>query len=193
MDKLKSVLSGEEARRDDRNIIQQMNQASTLGWGTRIKGFIACFVVGAACTVLGVCVLFLPKIGITLFIVFYTFGNICALCSTMFLMGPMNQLKRMCDKTRALATTLMLVSWKNFGLALLFVILQVLSFTWYSLSYIPCVRSVDFAPFIQIFCINNQKKSGVQSLNVWFMFFTFQRSNHEDAGHVHEIGHVCLR
>uniref|UniRef100_A0AAX7VDH2 Vesicle transport protein n=1 Tax=Astatotilapia calliptera TaxID=8154 RepID=A0AAX7VDH2_ASTCA len=138
MDKLKSVLSGEEARRDDRNIIQQMNQASTLGWGTRIKGFIACFVVGAACTVLGVCVLFLPKIGITLFIVFYTFGNICALCSTMFLMGPMKQLKRMCDKTRALATTLML--WKNFGLALLFVILQVLSFTWYSLSYIPCVR-----------------------------------------------------
>lgn len=63
----------------------------------------------------------------------------------------------------------------------------------YSLSYIPCVRFVDFAPFIQIFCINNQKKSGVQSLNVWFMFFTFQRSNHEDAGHVHEIGHVCLR
>uniref|UniRef100_A0A3P9D1C0 Vesicle transport protein n=1 Tax=Maylandia zebra TaxID=106582 RepID=A0A3P9D1C0_9CICH len=113
MDKLKSVLSGEEARRDDRNIIQQMNQASTLGWGTRIKGFIACFVVGAACTVLGVCVLFLPKIGITLFIVFYTFGNICALCSTMFLMGPMKQLKRMCDKTRALATTLMLVSAKK--------------------------------------------------------------------------------
>uniref|UniRef100_A0A3Q4MEF5 Vesicle transport protein n=1 Tax=Neolamprologus brichardi TaxID=32507 RepID=A0A3Q4MEF5_NEOBR len=80
MDKLKSVLSGEEARRDDRNVLQQMNQASTLGWGTRIKGFIACFVVGAACTVLGVCALFLPKIGITLFIVFYTFGNICALC-----------------------------------------------------------------------------------------------------------------
>uniref|UniRef100_A0A3Q0QTB9 Vesicle transport protein n=1 Tax=Amphilophus citrinellus TaxID=61819 RepID=A0A3Q0QTB9_AMPCI len=146
MDKLKSVLSGEEARRDDRNVVQQLNKASTLGWGTRIKGFIACFVVG-------VCVLFLPKIGITLFIVFYTFGNICALCSTMFLMGPMKQLKRMCDKTRALATTIMLVSntlhiyewtWKNFGLALLFVILQVLSFTWYSLSYIPCVRFTFF-------------------------------------------------
>uniref|UniRef100_A0A3Q2PEE4 Uncharacterized protein n=1 Tax=Fundulus heteroclitus TaxID=8078 RepID=A0A3Q2PEE4_FUNHE len=52
MDKLKSVLSGEESRRDDRNILQSVNEASTLGWGTRIKGFIACFVVGAACTVL---------------------------------------------------------------------------------------------------------------------------------------------
>lgn len=141
--------------------VQTVNEASTLGWGTRIKGFIACFVVGVACTVLvrvcdvdmakllcmtrkrvdaalqvllalrdvvdtmfihwqheqflsssanlssemkcrvshnfnninnhenhlvftfffqGVCVLFLPKIGLTLFIVFYTFGNICALC-----------------------------------------------------------------------------------------------------------------
>ncbi|KAK7888763.1 hypothetical protein WMY93_024323 [Mugilogobius chulae] len=64
--------------------------------------------------------------------------------------GPVKQLKRMCDKTRALATTIMITClvltlcaafwWKNFGLALLFVILQVLSFAWYSLSYIPCVR-----------------------------------------------------
>ncbi|RVE74063.1 hypothetical protein OJAV_G00037770 [Oryzias javanicus] len=129
MDKLKSVLSGEEAK-NDRTVLQNVNKASTL--------------------ILGVCVLFLPKIGITLFIVFYTFGNICALGSTMFLMGPVKQLKRMCDKTRALATTIMITClvltlcaafwWKNFGLALLFCILQVLSFAWYSLSYIPCVR-----------------------------------------------------
>ncbi|XP_077390335.1 SFT2 domain containing 2a isoform X2 [Festucalex cinctus] len=120
MDQLKSVLSGEESRRDDRTVLE------------------------------GVCLLFLPRIGLILFIVFYTFGNICALGSTMFLMGPMKQLKRMCDKTRALATAIMITClvltlcaafwWKNFGLALLFVILQVLSFTWYSLSYIPFVR-----------------------------------------------------
>ncbi|XP_068176148.1 SFT2 domain containing 2a [Antennarius striatus] len=150
MDKLKSVLSGEEARSDDRTIIETVNEASTMSWATRVRGFVACFVVGAACTVLGVCMLFIPRIGITLFIVFYTFGNICALGSTMFLMGPVKQLKRMCDKTRALATTIMITClvltlcaafwWKNFGLALLFVILQILSFSWYSLSYIPFVR-----------------------------------------------------
>uniref|UniRef100_H3CP34 Vesicle transport protein n=1 Tax=Tetraodon nigroviridis TaxID=99883 RepID=H3CP34_TETNG len=149
MDKLKSVLSGEEARRDDRTVLETVNEATTLGWG-RVKGFIACFVVGVGCTILGVGVLFLPRIGLTLFIVLYTFGNVCALCSTMFLMGPMKQLKRMCDKTRALATTIMLTClvltlcaafwWKNFGLALFFCILQVLSFSWYSLSYIPFVR-----------------------------------------------------
>ncbi|XP_037106206.1 SFT2 domain containing 2a [Syngnathus acus] len=150
MDKLKSVLSGEESRREDRTILEAANEASTLGWGTRVKGFIACFVIGGVCAILGVCLLFIPRIGIILFIVFYTFGNICALASTMFLMGPVKQLKRMCDKTRALATTIMITClvltlcaafwWKNFGLALLFVILQVLSFTWYSLSYIPFVR-----------------------------------------------------
>ncbi|TNN36228.1 Vesicle transport protein SFT2B [Liparis tanakae] len=150
MDKLKSVLSGEEARAENRTIAQTVNEASTLGWGTRVKGFVACFVVGGVCAVLGVCLLFLPKVGIILFIVFYTFGNLCTLFSTMFLMGPMKQVKRMCDKTRALATTLMITClvltlcavfwWKNFGLALLFVILQVLSFAWYSLSYIPFIR-----------------------------------------------------
>lgn len=29
-----------------------MNEASTLGWGTRIKGFVACFVIGGVCTIL---------------------------------------------------------------------------------------------------------------------------------------------
>ncbi|XP_059923675.1 SFT2 domain containing 2a [Gadus macrocephalus] len=150
MDKLKSVLSGEEGRTQDRTILQAANEASTLGWGTRVKGFVGCFVIGCVCTLLGVCVLFIPKIGITLFIVFYSLGNVCSLCSTMFLMGPVKQLKRMCDKTRALATTIMLTClvltlcaafwWKNFGLALLFCILQLLAFAWYGLSYIPFIR-----------------------------------------------------
>ncbi|KAK5907819.1 hypothetical protein CesoFtcFv8_005629 [Champsocephalus esox] len=46
MDKLKSVLSGEEAGRDNRTVLETVNEASTLGWGTRVKGFVACFVVG---------------------------------------------------------------------------------------------------------------------------------------------------
>lgn len=31
---------------------QAANQASTLGWGTRMKGFIACFVLGVLCSIL---------------------------------------------------------------------------------------------------------------------------------------------
>ncbi|XP_068615742.1 vesicle transport protein SFT2B-like isoform X2 [Brachionichthys hirsutus] len=88
MDKLKSVLSGEEARREDRTVIETVNEASSLSWATRVRGFIACFVIGGSCTILGVCMLFIPRIGLTLFIVFYTFGNICALCRcTSFVPG----------------------------------------------------------------------------------------------------------
>ncbi|KAK6320744.1 SFT2 domain containing 2a isoform X1 [Coregonus clupeaformis] len=150
MDKLKSVLSGTDGPNENGNILQAANEASTLGWGTRVKGFMVCFVIGVTCSVLGACMLFVPKIGILLFIILYSFGNLCSLCSTMFLMGPVKQLKRMCDKTRALATTIMLTCivltlcaafwWKNFGLALLFCILQVIAFAWYGLSYIPFIR-----------------------------------------------------
>ncbi|CAB1314432.1 unnamed protein product [Coregonus sp. 'balchen'] len=108
MDKLKSVLSGTDGPNENGNILQAANEASTLGWGTRVKGFMVCFVIGVTCSVLGACMLFVPKIGILLFIILYSFGNLCSLCSTMFLMGPVKQLKRMCDKTRALATTIML-------------------------------------------------------------------------------------
>ncbi|XP_051561924.1 SFT2 domain containing 2a isoform X2 [Myxocyprinus asiaticus] len=108
MDKLRAVLGGRDGNSDNGNILQAANEASTLGWGTRVKGFIACMVIGVVCTILGVCCLFIPKIGVILFIVFYTFGNVCSLVSTMFLMGPIKQLKRMCDKTRAFATVVMI-------------------------------------------------------------------------------------
>ncbi|XP_036969832.1 uncharacterized protein LOC119028224 isoform X4 [Acanthopagrus latus] len=91
--------------------------------------------------------LWVPLIGVTLFTVFYTVGNICAVCSTMFLMEPETQLALMFDETRVHATaavmtclvlTLCSAFWvKSAGLAMLFCILQVLSFIWYLLTYIP--------------------------------------------------------
>uniref|UniRef100_A0A671UHC9 Vesicle transport protein n=1 Tax=Sparus aurata TaxID=8175 RepID=A0A671UHC9_SPAAU len=113
------------------------NQASTLAWGTRMKGFIICFVLGVFCSILGTCMLWIPGIGLAVFAVLYSVGNICALASTMFLIGPCRQLMTMCAKERALATAIMLVClvltlcaafwWKNNGLALLFCVLQALS------------------------------------------------------------------
>ncbi|KAG5276459.1 hypothetical protein AALO_G00132300 [Alosa alosa] len=165
MDKLRATLGGRDGQSDGRNIIEAANEASTLGWGTRVKGFIACMVIGVGCTVLGVCCLFIPKLGLILFIVFYTFGNVCSLASTMFLMGPLKQLKRMCDKTRFFATAVMITClvlticavfwWKIFVLALVFVILQSIAFAWYGLSYIPFARDavLKFLSMMCRFCI----------------------------------------
>lgn len=91
-----------------------------------------------------------PGSGIRLFCAFYTLGNACSVFSTMFLMGPLSQAKKMFNSTRWIATTLMIaflvltlvaaLVWKKRTLALLFCMCQFLSMTWYSLSYIPFAR-----------------------------------------------------
>ncbi|NWZ32901.1 SFT2B protein, partial [Asarcornis scutulata] len=108
MDKLKRVLSGQDT--DDQGGLAEAIDATSLGWGTRVKGFVACFAIGCLFSVLGTCLFWIPKKGLTLFAVFYTLGNIASIGSTLFLMGPMKQLKRMFEPTRLIATVVMLVS-----------------------------------------------------------------------------------
>ncbi|KAM6094230.1 vesicle transport protein SFT2B isoform 2-T2 [Chlamydotis macqueenii] len=136
MDKLKRVLSGRDA--EEPSGLAEVIDATSLGWGTRVKGFIACFAIGCLCSLLGSCLLWIPKKGLMLFAVFYTLGNIASIGSTLFLMGPMKQLKRMFEPTRLIATIVML--WHKQGLALLFCILQFFALAWYSISFIPFAR-----------------------------------------------------
>ncbi|KAJ8869131.1 hypothetical protein PR048_030699 [Dryococelus australis] len=127
----------------------KLMDATTLSWSTRIKGFIICFVCGILCSLLGSLALFLGK-GLVLFGVFYTLGNVISMASTCFLMGPVNQVKKMFAPTRVIATILVIVLFgltlfaaiglHKAGLTLLFIILQSLAMTWYSLSYIPYAR-----------------------------------------------------
>lgn len=150
MDKLRRVLSGNDSTTDEESsIITNINDASTLSWSTRIKAFCICFVIGILLSLLGSFALFLHR-GLTVFAVFYTLGNIMSMASTCFLMGPFNQLKKMFASTRIIATCVVIVSFvltliaaivlHKAGLALLFIIIQSLAMTWYSLSYIPWAR-----------------------------------------------------
>lgn len=149
MDKLRRVLSGQEDN-EELGLTAQVLDASTLSYSTRVKWFAICFAGGILCSILGSALLFLPGAGIKLFAVFYTLGNIAALSSTCFLMGPLKQLKRMFEPTRLIATIVMLLClaltlcsvfwWGKRGLAIIFCILQFLAMTWYSISYIPFAR-----------------------------------------------------
>jgi len=151
MDKLKRVLRGDDATDsvdEERGFVDQALDASTLSWSTRIKGFAICFGVGVLISILGSIMLYTGSV--TKFAILYSLGNIIALCSTCFLMGPLAQIKRMFSSSRWLATVLMLfflvltvmsaVWWKVNILALVFMVLQFLSMVWYSLSYIPYAR-----------------------------------------------------
>ncbi|CAH1109301.1 unnamed protein product [Psylliodes chrysocephalus] len=149
MDKLKRVLSGNDSPDEESGIMSQLDDAATLSWSTRLKGFLACFIVGILLTFLGSFALFLNR-GLPVFAVFYTLGNVTSLLSTCFLMGPVNQVKKMFASNRYIATILVIVSFvltlisalwfKRALLALLFIIIQSLAMTWYSLSYIPYAR-----------------------------------------------------
>ncbi|KAH0625001.1 hypothetical protein JD844_032997 [Phrynosoma platyrhinos] len=148
MDKLKRVLNGRDA--EDPGPLAEVVDASSLSWSTRLKGFIACFAIGVLCSILGTGLLWVPRKGLILFAVFYTLGNISSIGSTVFLMGPMRQLKRMLEPTRLIATIVMLLCliltlcaafwWHNKGLALIFCVLQFFALAWYSISYIPFAR-----------------------------------------------------
>ncbi|KAG8583117.1 hypothetical protein GDO81_008286 [Engystomops pustulosus] len=160
MDKLRRVLNGHED--EERGLTAQVLDTSSLSFGTRVKWFAICFVSGIVCSILGSALLWIPGAGIKLFAVFYTIGNIAALASTCFLMGPLKQLKKMFEPTRLIATIVMLLClvctlcsvfwWQKKGLALLFCILQFLAMTWYSISFIPFARDAVIKCFSS--CLN---------------------------------------
>uniref|UniRef100_A0A8C5UE90 Vesicle transport protein n=1 Tax=Malurus cyaneus samueli TaxID=2593467 RepID=A0A8C5UE90_9PASS len=77
MDKLKRVLSGRDA--EEPSGLAEVIDATSLSWSTRVKGFVACFAIGCLCSILGSCLLWIPKKGLVLFAVFYTLGNIASI------------------------------------------------------------------------------------------------------------------
>ena len=132
MEKLQRVLRGQDD--EEQGLTAQVLDASTVSFNTRLKWFAICFLSGIFFSILGTGLLRLSG-GIKLFAVFYTFGNIVALASTYFLMGPVKQLKKIFETTRLLATIIMHLCfvltlcaalwWQKKGLAVLFCILQV--------------------------------------------------------------------
>ncbi|XP_063916462.1 vesicle transport protein SFT2B-like [Zophobas morio] len=157
MDKLRRVLGGNDSPDEESGIMSQLNETTTLSWSTRLKAFLFCFILGILLSFLGSFALFLSR-GLSVFAVFYTLGNILSMASTCFLMGPFNQIKKMFASTRAIATILVIASFiltliaalvlHNAILALVFIIIQSLAMTWYSLSYIPYARDAVKKTFV---------------------------------------------
>jgi hypothetical protein len=151
MDKLKRALRGDDGTDngdEERGFVDSALDASTLSWSTRIKGFGICFGLGLFISILGAIMFYTGST--TKFAILYSLGNIIALCSTCFLMGPVAQIKKMFASSRWLATVLMLfflvmtilsaVWWDKAILVLIFCICQFCSMVWYSISYIPYAR-----------------------------------------------------
>ncbi|KIY66106.1 SFT2-domain-containing protein [Cylindrobasidium torrendii FP15055 ss-10] len=116
---------------------------------TRLYGFIACLVIGFVFSLLGSIVLFLGQLAI--FAVLFVLGTLISLVGTGFLIGFLKQLKMMFKPIRVVATVVFIASIVlvflgafligSDILCLIFVIIEYLAYTWYTLSYIPYARS----------------------------------------------------
>ncbi|KAJ0707165.1 putative vesicle transport protein, Got1/SFT2 [Helianthus annuus] len=95
------------------------------------------------------------------FAVLFTFGNMLAVGSTTFLMGPARQLQMMFDPVRIYATSiyigfvvlaLICALWIHSKLLTMIAILcEICALIWYSLSYIPFARSIVSKVTIRLF------------------------------------------
>jgi len=145
-------LLGKEEEKEEPSLLEEANQLCSLSWKHRLYGFLICFALGALFSLIAIFFVGSIVIRPSAFAVPYTLGNICALGSTMFLMGPWRQIKNMFNPTRLIATlvylgALALTLYAAFGLksailVLLAVIIQFCALVWYSLSYIPYARTL---------------------------------------------------
>ncbi|XP_078172487.1 got1/Sft2-like vescicle transport protein family [Carex rostrata] len=147
-------------REESSSFIDDFNRQCTLSTTQRLYGFAICFVSGITCVLLSMIVFFNPiKFGIT-----FTFGNLLALGSTAFLIGPKRQLDMMLDPVRIYATAIYIASLiislfcalyvHNKLLTLLAIILEFGALVWYSLSYIPFARSMVQKIFVS--CLDTE-------------------------------------
>jgi len=115
----------------------------------RLYGFVGCLIIGFILSILGSALLFLGQLGS--FAVLYGMGTLISLAGTGFLIGFGSQIKLMFKPVRILATVVFLASIalvfvgafviKNDILCIIFVIIEYLAYTWYTLSYIPYART----------------------------------------------------
>jgi len=141
-------LIGEPEEEDETKL-----ECPSLTWKQRIIGFSIMLSIGLILSVIAA--FMAPSIlngHPERFAIPYAFAAICSLLSTVFLMGPVKQIKKMFDKDRWIATTIYILSIigtlvaafvsGNAGIVLLCIIIQICALAWYALTYIPYGRQM---------------------------------------------------
>eukprot|EP00826_Nyctotherus_ovalis_P045610 TRINITY_DN5066_c0_g1_i2.p3 TRINITY_DN5066_c0_g1~~TRINITY_DN5066_c0_g1_i2.p3 ORF type:complete len:155 (-),score=30.05 TRINITY_DN5066_c0_g1_i2:126-590(-) len=125
----------------------------SMSFRTRMIGFCICVGVGIFLQIIGLIMVGTLKFGT--FAICNTLGIVLMVGASVFLMGPMKQLKRMFTKERLPATVILLagivltlvmgLAVKSTILTIIFAALTWVAYLWYILSYIPfaqkCVKN----------------------------------------------------
>jgi hypothetical protein len=121
----------------------------TLTYKQRIIGFVCCFALAIILGIISWISLFNGDIPV--FAIIFTCSSLTSVASSLFLTGPMKQLKKMFEESRWIATLVFLVSMvmtlisafviKIPALCVVFCIIQYLAMLWYTISFIPFART----------------------------------------------------
>ncbi|GBG31060.1 Vesicle transport protein SFT2A [Hondaea fermentalgiana] len=120
-----------------------------LSYQTRLYGVLICFLVGMAFSFLST--LLLISANYTGFAIVYTAGNLLAIFSSVFMMGPRRQCSLMWRESRAIASGVYLLAMIATLLVaflakhpavpcVVLIIIQFLAAAWYTISFIPFAR-----------------------------------------------------
>ncbi|CAO2175107.1 unnamed protein product [Urochloa humidicola] len=142
----RSLAGGDDEELQEESILGDTEDLCSLSPLQRIYAFAACLVAGLALMILSFIVFARP----IKFALMFTFGNMLAIGSTAFVMGPQKQLRMMFDPVRLYATAiyvgcvvlaLIFALWLHDKLlTLIAIICEICALFWYSLSYIPFAR-----------------------------------------------------
>ncbi|VDM60765.1 unnamed protein product [Angiostrongylus costaricensis] len=133
----------------DSSLQTSVPSSSSLTWETRLQCFVGCLLLSVISSICAGYLLLLTKVNG--FCIMSSIGAILSIASTCFLMGPVEQCRKMFDKTRWLASLLyvgfialllLALILKNAPLALVCIGGQYIAMAWYSFSYIPYARLV---------------------------------------------------
>ncbi|KAJ0963047.1 hypothetical protein J5N97_028169 [Dioscorea zingiberensis] len=138
------IVAGDEEQEED--FLGESSGSISLSPLQRLYGFAACLVAGFAFMLLSLLVFYRP----IKFAVMFSFGNLLAIGSTAFLIGPVEQARMMIDPVRIYATAIYIgsvilalvcaLAIHNKVLTLIAIIVEICALIWYSLSYIPFAR-----------------------------------------------------
>lgn len=118
----------------------------SLSYEQRLYGFGIFCAIGLLLSLIGTILIF--TMNITGFAVTYTFGSISMIFATLFLFGPVKQIKDMFSNLhKGIAVLVYLVlmvltlvaalAWHNGPLCIVFLILQFIAYLWYTITSIP--------------------------------------------------------
>ncbi|KAI9161230.1 hypothetical protein LWI28_015605 [Acer negundo] len=146
--KLKQLMPGGDEEREESFLEEESDGLCSLSYTQRMYAFAACLVGGLACMFLSMIVFIKP----IKFAILFTIGNLLAVGSTAFLIGPAQQINMMFDSARIYATAVYLgcvvialisaLLIHSKVLTLIAIICEICALIWYSLSYIPFARRI---------------------------------------------------